>query len=536
MLNHLSILQKIWLIIAMAGLAFVCVVGSSIVFTMKSNTGLALVKDQMYDISMLASQIKVEFKSVDEFFTQAVTLSDPDLLSNAKERSKYIAGLIQQVTEIDASYSELNELRQVLEGYTQLSSRIATSFVDGTVDFNTVGERIEQKTKLFNQLTQAFEEFDQQAHATFEQQLNEITENMQSALTATVAIGVVLVLLVAIVGHFIGRSIVTVANELVRSLHELATGTGSLSVRLAVNSNDELGRVAEEFNAFISLLQNSFGDITHLIEPLRDSANNLRQGMDSLNQMTDHQSEEVQLVAKAMLEMQSSVTEISESAHQASDRAESAKSVADTGLAKATKSVSHSRSLTEQMETAGQVIHQLSEQTSQVTDILKNINDIADQTNLLALNAAIEAARAGQHGKGFAVVAEEVRHLSSKTASSVSTIRNVLNQLVTNIDSTVSIVGDAIRTASESAQLTTDAGSSISSINLEIDEINTLNTQIAAATRQQSNVAAMIVTNTEKMTSSFSQAQNLLKDVESISGELNSLSQKLSSVSSKFKE
>ncbi|MEX1222390.1 MAG: methyl-accepting chemotaxis protein [Idiomarina sp.] len=536
MLNQLSILQKIWLIIAMAALAFACVVGSSMLFTMKSNTGLALVKDKMYDISMLASQIKVEFKSVDEFFTQAVTLSDPDLLNNAKERSSYLSKLIQQVTQIDPSYNELIKSNQVLTTYTQLSSRIASSFVDGTVDFNTVGKDIERKTELFNQLSKEFEAFDQHAHEAFEHELNDISDNMQSALTTTTTIGVLLVLLIAVTGHFIGRSIVVVANSLVRSLHELATGTGSLSVRLTINSNDELGRVAEEFNAFISLLQNSFGDITQLIEPLRDSAQNLRQGMDSLNQMTDHQAEEVQQVAKAMLEMQNSVTEISESAHQASDRAENAKSVADTGLAKANKSVSHSRSLTEQMETAGQVIHKLSEQTGQVTDILKNINDIADQTNLLALNAAIEAARAGQHGKGFAVVAEEVRHLSSKTASSVSNIRNVLNELVKNIDSTVSIVGDAIQTASESAQLTTDAGGSITSINLEIDEINTLNTQIAAATRQQSTVAAMIVSNTEKMTSSFTQAQGLLKDVESISGELNNLSQKLSSVSSKFKD
>ncbi len=72
--------------------------------------------------------------------------------------------------------------------------------------------------------------------------------------------------------------------------------------------------------------------------------------------------------------------------------------------------------------------------TSKINSITDVIKDIAFQTNILVLNAAVEAARAVE-GKGFAVVANEVRSLTSRSASAVNDIRELINDCEKKVNS-----------------------------------------------------------------------------------------------------
>lgn len=85
-------------------------------------------------------------------------------------------------------------------------------------------------------------------------------------------------------------------------------------------------------------------------------------------------------------------------------------------------------------------VHDLSDKSAHIGEIVDSIHQIAQQTNLLALNAAIEAARAGEAGKGFAVVADEINKLSLESADATQKIEAILKDILNTVDHTSNVI------------------------------------------------------------------------------------------------
>ncbi|WP_374091341.1 methyl-accepting chemotaxis protein [Pseudomonas sp. TH10] len=137
---------------------------------------------------------------------------------------------------------------------------------------------------------------------------------------------------------------------------------------------------------------------------------------------------------------------------------------AQRGNAVVTQAVGVMRDLARHMQTAGEGIEALNEQSLVIGTIVKTISGIAEQTNLLALNAAIEAARAGEQGRGFAVVADEVRQLASRTSQATEEIVGVVRQNQDMARHAVTLMTEGKLQAEQGLALAAEAGSVIGEI------------------------------------------------------------------------
>ncbi|KDD65859.1 chemotaxis protein [Pseudomonas mandelii PD30] len=152
---------------------------------------------------------------------------------------------------------------------------------------------------------------------------------------------------------------------------------------------------------------------------------------------------------------------VAEAANIAYSTSQQTDSSAQRGNAVVTQAVNVMRDLAKHMQTAGEGIEALNEQSLVIGTIVKTISGIAEQTNLLALNAAIEAARAGEQGRGFAVVADEVRQLASRTSQATDEIVGVVRQNQDMARNAVALMTEGKFQAEQGLALAAEAGTVI---------------------------------------------------------------------------
>ncbi|WP_212626564.1 PAS domain-containing methyl-accepting chemotaxis protein [Pseudomonas sp. PP3] len=152
---------------------------------------------------------------------------------------------------------------------------------------------------------------------------------------------------------------------------------------------------------------------------------------------------------------------VAEAANIAYSTSQQTDQSAQRGTAVVTQAVDVMRELARHMQTAGDGIEALNEQSLVIGTIVKTISGIAEQTNLLALNAAIEAARAGEQGRGFAVVADEVRQLASRTSQATDEIVLVVRQNQDMARNAVALMTDGKLQAEQGLALAAEAGTVI---------------------------------------------------------------------------
>ncbi len=148
-----------------------------------------------------------------------------------------------------------------------------------------------------------------------------------------------------------------------------------------------------------------------------------------------------------------------------------------------TDSIGSIASLTDQVMDVAEEIRQLGEMSQRVNSILATITGITEQTNLLALNAAIEAARAGEHGRGFAVVADEVRGLAGKARESATEIGEIINDLVSQVQSAVQSTDVAHQQVEEVDEKITDAAMSYAELVNHLKKMGQLAEELESQTR-----------------------------------------------------
>ena len=311
-------------------------------------------------------------------------------------------------------------------------------------------------------------------------------------------------------------------NEAAERLSE-----GDLDVVISHSGNDELGALADAFNQTIGNLKAYINDIARSCREISQGNFDLHSTVDfkgafveistsldgishnlsrtmmqigvsagQVNSGAEQVSSGAQVLSQGATEQASSIEELSVSIAEISTQIRQTAELAKQASTSANEAGNEIIKSNEKMRDMMEAMDQMNAKSTEISKIIKVIEDIAFQTNILALNAAVEAARAGAAGKGFAVVADEVRNLASKSADASKSTAQLIAETIAAVEVGTQIAHDAARYLSGSEQVTRQAVSLIEQISVAsaqeaagAADINVGIEQIAAVVQHNSATA-----------------------------------------------
>lgn len=277
-------------------------------------------------------------------------------------------------------------------------------------------------------------------------------------LVFMIAILVVIVLVARQLGGSIAKGIEKPLNEMEHRLKTFAEGDLTSPFPI-IDTKDEIADMIEEAHIMSDRLNRIIEDIGYQMDEMAEGNFAVRTKMEekysgdfikvlaAIRKMKSEMSKTLTEVDEAAKQVSSGSTNLAEAAQAlaegATDQAASIEEIQATvdGLVenvnKTTQQVEDSRVEASryaeeaeksrvQMEAMMAAMDRINATSSQIQNIIGEIEDIAEQTNLLSLNAAIEAARAGEAGRGFAVVADQIGNLAAQSAKSAVDTRALI--------------------------------------------------------------------------------------------------------------
>ena len=387
--------------------------------------------------------------------------------------------------------------------------------------------------------------------------LDVVTGQAEKIKQITIMLVIIAGIAAFLIGTLITMGIQKNMKNISRRLNEVAQG--DLTVQMKAQGHDEFNGLAKTATDMIANNKKLVGKLTGTIQQLEVSAGNVNEASTDINNYSGDITHAIDEISEGMSKQAEHAQECVVKTSMLSDRmkeigqmVESVEALVDKTekmIAQGTEIVQvlsdRAKETSDITARVGESIATLKTESETINGFVQTISDISEQTNLLSLNASIEAARAGDAGRGFAVVAEEIRKLADDSNKAAGEIRNNVQNIDAQTESSVEsakkaeqMVALQAEAVEEVIQVFQDMNSQMNNLFVNLKEIAN-NTEAADKERNDTldaveNISAIIEETASSSALVRDMANQLLHSVDKLSQTASALDEDMQGLKSEI--
>jgi methyl-accepting chemotaxis protein len=444
--------------------------------------GLRHTSEEYSSIMKNDAQTTERVRMLDAIFNQSsLSVMGVMVNPNGPNRNKYLGILNENIQAADEILNQLEQWAEVngeKESFMQMKKKVdayrnnravrVQAAQSGTSNLNMMAAEVTEVQGA----TEAVRQFSDVTYKTVVGKGKQIEDEIATISYVMTALSILVIVIAIAAGLMIANTL----TDRMRRLKEAADNIvrGDLTHAITVPIHDELGAVSLTFEEMRQNMHKAISEINMAAGQVAGGAKNVSDASVSLSQGAAEQASSVEELSSSITEVASHTSNNAASANKANDLTAEAKKFAEVG-----------NGAMDEMLSAMEAINASS---TNISKIIKVIDEIAFQTNILALNAAVEAARAGSHGKGFAVVAEEVRNLAARSAKAAKETTDMIEDSINKVNGGREIAHKTAEALKEIVSHVSDVADLVGTIAQASNEQNVALEQINLGIQQVSQV------------------------------------------------
>ena len=423
--------------------------------------------------------------------------------AQARDRIQQVAGLMANYGDVSESVNQFEGLyARWLEESGRSFEMYANEDIGGAMDQidGPSSESFAQLRTFYDATGQAV---DERVHELEAATMAQISRQQTIVIGFALVVGLAAIAIALIGPHLMSKAI----RQVSRRIREITEGDGDLTARIRSHRSDEIGELADQFNAFIERIDTTLQSVRTSTLSVNQASDEIAKGSQELASRTEQSAANLQQTSASMEQITTTVRNTSDAARQADELVQSTVQVARRGQ--------------DAMRDVETTMGEISASSEKINEIITLIDGIAFQTNILALNASVEAARAGEHGRGFAVVAQEVRTLAGRSGDASREIRTLVDRSVSSTQTGAGLVKNAGRTMEE--------------IVASIDKVTRVISEISTGAQEQSQGIGQVNTAVTELDTMTQHNASMVEETSSAAEEMRHQAEQLAALIATFR-